>query len=44
VQSGLKAEDAVCPDNPGIRMAVAGGITTANIMPGSDNVIGGQTD
>src|SRR5207237_2413085 len=26
-----------------IRMAVAGGITTANIMPGSGNVIGGQT-
>src|SRR5205807_6059652 len=24
-------------------MAVAGGITTANIMPGSGNVIGGQT-
>src|SRR5262249_19272309 len=28
---------------PGIRMAAAGGITTANIMPGSGNVIGGQT-
>ena len=24
-------------------MAVAGGVTTANIMPGSGNVIGGQT-
>src|SRR5207248_5749725 len=35
--------DAVYPDDPGIRMAVAGGITTANIMPGSGNVIGGQT-
>jgi imidazolonepropionase-like amidohydrolase len=43
VQSGLRAEDAVYPDDPGIRMAVAGGITTANIMPGSGNVIGGQT-
>src|SRR3989441_8350565 len=30
-------------DDPGIRMAVAGGVTTANIMPGSGNVIGGQT-
>src|SRR5207249_1606811 len=29
--------------DPGIRMAVAGGVTTANIMPGSGNVIGGQT-
>jgi imidazolonepropionase-like amidohydrolase len=43
VQSGLRAEDAIFPDDPGIRMAVAGGITTANIMPGSGNVIGGQT-
>jgi imidazolonepropionase-like amidohydrolase len=43
VQSGLRALDAIDPDDPGIRMAVAGGVTTANIMPGSGNVIGGQT-
>jgi imidazolonepropionase-like amidohydrolase len=43
VQSGLRALDAIYPDDPGIRMAVAGGVTTANIMPGSANVIGGQT-
>jgi imidazolonepropionase-like amidohydrolase len=43
VQPGLRALDAVNPDDPGIRMATAGGITTANIMPGSANVIGGQT-
>jgi imidazolonepropionase-like amidohydrolase len=43
VQSSLRAEDAIHPDDPGIRMAVAGGVTTANIMPGSGNVIGGQT-
>jgi len=43
VQSGLRAMDAVNPNDPGIRMAVAGGVTTANIMPGSGNVIGGQT-
>jgi imidazolonepropionase-like amidohydrolase len=43
VQSGLRAIDAVNPDDPGIRMALAGGVTTANIMPGSGNVIGGQT-
>jgi len=35
VQPGLRALDAVNPDDPGIRMALAGGITTANIMPGS---------
>ncbi len=43
VQPGLRALDAIWPDDPGIRMAVAGGITCANIMPGSGNVIGGQT-
>ena len=43
VQPALRALDAIYPDDPGIRMAVAGGVTTANIMPGSGNVIGGQT-
>lgn len=43
VQPGVRAIDSVWPDDPGIRMAVAGGVTTANIMPGSGNVIGGQT-
>jgi imidazolonepropionase-like amidohydrolase len=43
VQPALRALDAVWPDDPGIRMATAGGVTCANIMPGSGNVIGGQT-
>src|SRR5262249_54756370 len=43
VQPGLRALDAIWPGDPGFRMAVAGGVTTANIMPGSGNVIGGQT-
>src|SRR5262249_16648014 len=43
VQSALRALDALYPEDPGIRMAVAGGVTTANVMPGSANVIGGQT-
>ena len=43
VQPQLRALDAIWPGDPGIRMALAGGITTANIMPGSGNVIGGQT-
>jgi len=43
VQPGLRAIDAIWPDDPGIRMARAGGITVANIMPGSGNAIGGQT-
>jgi imidazolonepropionase-like amidohydrolase len=43
IQPGLRVMDAIYPADPGIRMALAGGITTANIMPGSGNVIGGQT-
>src|SRR5207253_173293 len=43
VQPGVRAIDAINPDDPGVRMATAGGITTANIMPGSANVIGGAT-
>ena len=43
VQPQLRAMDAINPATAGIRMATAGGITTANIMPGSGNVIGGQT-
>ncbi|MGA3326155.1 MAG: amidohydrolase [Terriglobia bacterium] len=43
VEAALRALDAIWPADPGIRMATAGGITTANIMPGSGNVVGGQT-
>lgn len=43
VQSSGRALDAIWPADPGVRMALAGGVTTANIMPGSGNVIGGQT-
>lgn len=43
VQPGLRALDAIWPGDPGIPMALAGGVTTANIMPGSANAIGGQT-
>lgn len=35
VQPQLRAIDAINPAAAGIRMATAGGITTANIMPGS---------
>jgi imidazolonepropionase-like amidohydrolase len=43
VQPGLRAIDAINPNDPSFRMALAGGVTTANIMPGSGNAIGGQT-
>ena len=43
VQPGVRAIDSFNIDDPGIRMALAGAVTTANVMPGSGNVIGGQT-
>ena len=43
VQPALRALDAIDPADPNIRIATSGGITTANIMPGSGNVMGGQT-
>ncbi len=39
----VRAIDGILPSDPGIRMARAGGVTTANVMPGSGNVVGGQT-
>jgi imidazolonepropionase-like amidohydrolase len=42
-QGALRALDAILPTDPSIRLAQAGGVTTANIMPGSGNVMGGQT-
>jgi imidazolonepropionase-like amidohydrolase len=43
VQGVVRALDSLNAFDPGILMATAGGVTTANIMPGSGNVIGGQT-
>jgi imidazolonepropionase-like amidohydrolase len=43
VQPAVRAIDSINPNDPGFRMALAGGVTTANLMPGSGNVIGGQT-
>jgi len=35
--------DTIDPRNPGIRRARAGGVTTANVMPGSGLLMSGQT-
>ncbi|TWT32709.1 amidohydrolase family protein [Blastopirellula retiformator] len=43
VQSIVRALDSLNPFDPSIRIAQSGGVTTANVMPGSANVIGGQT-
>ncbi len=39
----LTAIDALDPTLPSVQRAQAGGITTANVMPGSGNLVGGQT-
>jgi imidazolonepropionase-like amidohydrolase len=43
IEPSLRALDAIDPADPNIRMANAGGVTTANILPGSGNVMGGQS-
>jgi len=43
VQGIVRAMDSLFPSDPGFRQGVAGGVTTANVMPGSGNVMGGQT-
>lgn len=42
VMAGVRAIDAVDPNEPGWRDALAGGVTTVNVNPGSGNPIGGQ--
>jgi imidazolonepropionase-like amidohydrolase len=42
VTAGVWAEHAAWPQDPGFQRAVAGGITTLQILPGSGNLIGGR--
>jgi imidazolonepropionase-like amidohydrolase len=39
----VRVLDAVNPSSTGFRKALAGGITTANVMPGSGHLMSGQT-
>ncbi len=41
-QAALRAEDAFWPQDPAIERALAGGVTTIHVLPGSANLIGGQ--
>lgn len=43
IQPEVRALDAIDPRDPGIQKAQAGGITTANVMPGSGHLLSGQT-
>ena len=42
VTSGVWAEHGVWPQDPGFATALAGGVTTLQILPGSANLIGGR--
>ncbi|MBX2803774.1 MAG: amidohydrolase family protein [Myxococcales bacterium] len=42
VTAGVWAEHSVWPQDPGFLRAIAGGITTMQILPGSANLIGGR--
>jgi imidazolonepropionase-like amidohydrolase len=42
-QPAISAVDAIDPSHVSIQRAQAGGITTANVMPGSGKLMGGQT-
>ncbi len=39
----VRAEDSFNTRDPGIKRAIAGGVTTIQSLPGSANIIGGQT-
>jgi imidazolonepropionase-like amidohydrolase len=43
LQPGLSAVDTIDITLPSVELARAGGLTTVNVMPGSGNLVGGQT-
>lgn len=43
IQPEVRIYDSLNPFDPGFRRAVAGGLTTMNVMPGSGHLLSGQT-
>ncbi|HVH98807.1 MAG TPA: amidohydrolase [Enhygromyxa sp.] len=43
VTANVRAEDGVWPQDPQLAHALAGGVTSAQILPGSANLIGGRS-
>ncbi len=41
-QAAVRAEEAFWPQDPVIERALAGGVTTIHVLPGSANLVGGQ--
>jgi imidazolonepropionase-like amidohydrolase len=44
VTAGVRAADAFWPQDPSLPRALAGGVTTIQVLPGSANLIGGAGD
>ncbi len=42
ITAGVRAEEAFWPQDPGVQRAVAGGVTTIQVLPGSGNLMGGR--
>jgi imidazolonepropionase-like amidohydrolase len=42
VTAGVRAEDGFWPEDPALERAVAGGVTTIGVLPGSANLIAGR--
>ena len=42
ITAGVRAEEAFWPQDPGLERAVAGGVTTLHVLPGSGNLMGGR--
>ena len=41
--AGVWAEHSFWPQDPGLERAIAGGVTTLQVLPGSANLVGGRT-
>jgi imidazolonepropionase-like amidohydrolase len=42
ITAGVRAEEGIWPQDPGFQRAVAGGVTTVQVLPGSGNLMGGR--
>ncbi|RIB18114.1 hypothetical protein C2G38_1967528 [Gigaspora rosea] len=42
IRSYLRAQDAINPSDPVIRIIASGGVTTSLVLPGSSNLMGGE--
>ncbi|MCA9547991.1 MAG: amidohydrolase, partial [Myxococcales bacterium] len=43
ITAALEAEDGIWPQDPAFEQALAGGVTTVQILPGSANLMGGRS-